>query len=312
MELSMDEFICNICGTPNHANAAAFDRESANCSSCGANVRVRAVIRALSIELLSMPLRMPDFPRVKSLRGIGMTDFGPYASRLAEKFDYRNTFYDREPKLDICNPPRDEFGKYDFLISSEIFEHVTAPATDALRNAWHLLKPNGVLVLSVPYSLEPSMEEHFPDLYEFGLVRVGESLVLVNRTRTGQIQTFENLTFHGPGAGRALEMREFTETALRQMLTEAGFAQVRIHSENDPGFGIVHTEACSLPIAARKGDFTLGVDSAREIMQERVSLRHTFDAETQRLRAELAEATARLESSSKSRWFRIGKKIGLV
>ena len=64
-----------------------------------------AVIRALSIELLSMPLRMPDFPRVKSLRGIGMTDFGPYASRLAEKFDYKNTYYDREPKLDICNPP---------------------------------------------------------------------------------------------------------------------------------------------------------------------------------------------------------------
>ena len=107
-------------------------------------------------------------------------------------------------------------------------------------------------------------------------------------------------------------MRQFTETALRRMLTGAGFAQVRIHSENDPGFGIVHTEVCSLPIAARKGDFILGVDSAREIMQEWVSLRHTFDAETQRLMAELAEATARLKSWAKSRWFRVGKKMGLL
>lgn len=308
----MYEFTCNICGTPNHANAAAFDRESANCASCSSNVRVRSVVRALSIELLSMPLKIPDFPRVKSLRGIGMTDFGPYASRLAEKFDYKNTYYDREPKLDICNPPRDDFGKYDFLISSEIFEHVAAPAVEALRNAWHLLKPNGVLVLSVPYSLQSSMEEHFPDLYEFGLVRVGDGLVLVNRTRGGQIQTFENLTFHGPGAGRALEMREFTETALRGMLAEAGFAQVRIHSENDLDFGIVHAEVCSLPIAARKGDFILGVDSAREIMQQWVSLRHTFDAQTRRLTAELSEATARLDSLAKSRWFRIGKRIGLL
>jgi SAM-dependent methyltransferase len=312
MEDSMYEFVCNICGTPNHANAAEFDREAASCSSCSSNVRVRALVRALSIEVLSVPLRIPDFPRVKSLRGMGMTDFGPYASRLAEKFDYRNTFYDRQPKLDICNPPSDEFGKYDFLISSEIFEHVTAPAGDALRNAWRLLKPNGVLVLSVPYSLQSSMEEHFPDLNEFGLVQVGQRVVLVNRTRSGQMQTFENLIFHGPGVGRALEMREFTETALRQMLTDAGFAQVRIHSENDLEFGIFHTEACSLPIAARKADFALGIDSVREIMQELVSLRHSFDAETRRLTAELSGATARLHSCAKSRWYRIGKKIGFV
>jgi hypothetical protein len=225
--VGLQEFVCNICGTPNRGDPMDFDRESSNCSSCGSNVRVRALIRVLSVELFGIALALPEFPRIKSLRGIGMTDFGPYASCLAQKFDYKNTFYDRAPKLDIIDPPRDEFGKYDFLISSEVFEHVAAPASVAFHNALQLLKTNGVLVLTVPYSLQSSMEEHFPDLYQFGLAHVGKSVVLVNRTQGGQLQVFENLVFHGPGPGKALEMRQFTENALKQMLAEVGFKQVR-------------------------------------------------------------------------------------
>jgi|HubBroStandDraft_6_1064221.scaffolds.fasta_scaffold509251_2 hypothetical protein len=310
--VALQEFVCNICGTRNRADPTAFDRESSTCSSCGSNVRVRALIRVLSVELFGIALALPEFPRIKSLRGIGMTDFGPYASRLAEKFDYKNTFYDRAPKLDITDPPRDEFGKYDFLISSEVFEHVAPPAVVALHNSFQLLTPNGVLVLTVPYSLQSSMEEHFPDLYQFGLAHVGKSVVLVNRTQNGELQVFENLTFHGPGPGKALEMRQFTENALRQMLAEAGFEQVRIYVENDLEFGIAHAEMWSLPISARKGALMLGVDSAREIMQEWASLRRRFDAETGSLSAELTGATAKLNALAKSRWFRIGRKLGLL
>ena len=38
--------------------------------------------------------------------------------------------------------------------------------------------------------------EHYPALHEFGLVRVGERMLLVNRTRAGETQVFDDLVFH--------------------------------------------------------------------------------------------------------------------
>ena len=48
--------------------------------------------------------------------------------------------------------------------------------------------------------------EHFPDLFEFQIVEFGQDRVLVNRTRSGSYQVFDNLVFHG-GPGFTLEMR---------------------------------------------------------------------------------------------------------
>ena len=77
----------------------------------------------LSCELFGTPLAVPDFPRVKALRGIGLSD-SHFDERLAKKLDYRNTYYHREPKFDVTNPDSQHTGAYDFLISSEVFEHV--------------------------------------------------------------------------------------------------------------------------------------------------------------------------------------------
>src|SRR5439155_1678406 len=137
-------------------------------------VRTRALLQALSIELFGVNLALPDFPRVRSIRGIGTSDPNQYASRLAEKLDYRNTFFNREPRFDIMHPAEEERGKYDFLISSEVFEHVAAPVDLAFHNVHDLLKPSGVAVFTVPYSVEESMQEHFPDLHEFGFAQVGD------------------------------------------------------------------------------------------------------------------------------------------
>jgi hypothetical protein len=78
----------------------------------------------LSMELFGVKLAVAEFPRVKSLRGLGVTDANQYASQLAGKLDYRNTFYDREPRFDLANPSEHELGKFDFIIASEIMEHV--------------------------------------------------------------------------------------------------------------------------------------------------------------------------------------------
>src|SRR5438045_2653448 len=114
------KFRCNLCGRPNRRAANELTREDATCSWCGSNVRTRGIVQALSLELFGINLALPDFPRIKSIRGIGTSDSSQYANRLAEKFDYRNTFYDREPRFDIA-PPAAEQGCYDVLFSRAVF-----------------------------------------------------------------------------------------------------------------------------------------------------------------------------------------------
>jgi SAM-dependent methyltransferase len=292
----MVEFTCNICGASNRCAREQLTREASTCAACGSNVRTRSLMWLLSMELFGTVLALPDLPRIKNLRGIGMTDWNEYARRLGEKFDYRNTFYNREPQFDITNPPPGDFGRYDFLISSEVFEHVLPPCERAFENAYRLLKPSGVFIFTVPYSLEASMLEHYPEIHEFGFAQVGGATVLVNRTRTGELQIFEKPVFHGPGAGKALELREYTEGDVKRMLTAAGFSDVRICAENQLAYGIVYPEKWSLPMVARKGEFAFSLDSARAVMEEWLELRNRVDADKQRL--------------NRSNWFRLGRKLG--
>ena len=293
----MPEFTCNLCGSRNPYTGHALDREAPSCSSCGSNVRTRGLIHALSLELFGAALSLAEFPRVRSLRGLGTSDSSQYAGLLAEKFDYRNTFFDREPRFDITQPPPAEFGAYDFLISSEVFEHVAPPAAQAFENAFRLLKPNGVLLFTVPYELD-SPAEHYPGLFQYGLAEVGGRIVLVNRTRTGEMQVYDDPVFHLSGTGKALELRAFSEAQLRSLLSVAGFSSVRIYCENFAEAGILHAETWSLPIAARKGEFAWSRDTARDVIEEWRALRRKFDGE--------------MRSLGRSLWFRAGRKLRLL
>ena len=48
--------------------------------------------------------------------------------------DYTNTWYDMEPSLDITNVSPIHHGKYDFIISSEVFEHVAPSSSESKEN----------------------------------------------------------------------------------------------------------------------------------------------------------------------------------
>jgi SAM-dependent methyltransferase len=290
----MMEFTCNICGKQNRAASRELSREQASCSGCGSNVRMRGLLRALSAEIFGVSLTLPEFPRVKSLRGLGLSDSAQYADQLALKFDYRNTFHDREPILDLRDPPGPELGTYDFIVSSEVFEHVSPPASNAFENAFRLLKPAGVLVLTAPYSIGGDTKEHFTGLGEFGLAHVGDRVLLVNRTTGGEIEVHENLVFHFGASGPALEMREFSESGLRNELTSGGFGEVRIYSENFRAFGIVSSESWSLPIAARKGAFRFSLDATRDVIEQ------------------WAVCQKNCREWAGSLWVRLGSKLGLI
>lgn len=247
-------FTCNICGTACERPTAAIEREGASCSVCGSSMRERALAALVSSEIFGLPMALPEFPPLKGIRAIGMSDSPELSARLAEKFDYTNTFYHQSPFFDLTRPDERDFGRYDFILSSEVLEHVPPPIEAAFATLARLLKPDGLLLMTTPYLLDGKTAEHFPELYQYTLASPGGRTVLVNRRRDGNIETFENLVFHG-GPGSTLELRVFTEPALREMLAGAGFASVHTATASYPEFGVEHAETWSLPMAARKGRF---------------------------------------------------------
>jgi len=247
-------FRCNICGAECEQRDTPQGREVPGCPACGSTVRLRSLIALLSREIFGVELALPDFPVLKGVRGIGMSDPHELAVRLAEKFDYTNTFYHQEPRLDIVHPGQEQRGRYDFILSSEVLEHVPPSVEQAFANLNRMLKPEGLLLLTVPYSIEGRTAEHFPELHEYALASPGGRTVLVNRRRDGSLEVFENISFHG-GDGSTLEMRIFTEGSLKELLAGAGFDSVHIASQDVPEFGVRHSETWSLPIVGRKGDF---------------------------------------------------------
>lgn len=245
-------FRCNICGSLSIVTFNQIPRDRSSCDACGSSMRMRAVINALSQELFAQSLVIDDFPERRDLRGLGMSDWEGYASRLEDKFDYLNTFYHQEPYLDIMAPPPPELrGAFDFVICSEVLEHVPPSVSTAFDNLRLLLKPDGVLIFSSPYTRGGDTTlEHFPDLHEYEIRGSEKEQVLRNVTRDGEVQVFEDLKFHG-GDGATLEMRVFTRSSLIEEFLRAGFAEPRFHYESVFEFGIRWGDRVSLPMGAR-------------------------------------------------------------
>ena len=243
-------FTCNVCGSAAWSLAGNIARETPSCATCGSTVRMRALMHVLSQELFGRNLVVPDFPVDEGIVGLGMSDWEEYAGRWAEKFSYTNRFYGREPRLDITAPPADLAGTFDFVVSTDVFEHVAPPVVSALRNLRALLKPGGVVVFSVPYMSSGDNIEHFPDLFDHRLEDRDGQRCLVNRTREGRVEVFEDLVFHG-GEGLTLEMRVFSEPALLAQIEEAGFAPPTIYGATLMEFGIRWDTPLSLPMALR-------------------------------------------------------------
>lgn len=230
-------FRCNICGSHNALPVMAFHRELAVCSGCGSNARFRGIVRALA-ECLGIPAGeiLRDWPSRPELRGIGMSDWPGYAAPLARKYAYENTHYDRVPRLDILDPEAERLGRNDFVISTDVLEHVVQPIQAAFDNLLRLLKPGGHLVFSVPYSREAATIEHFENLAEFEIHDFAGDKILINRLAPGRYAVYDKLVFHG-GDGATLEMRIFSEADVLARLTRAGFCEIRVHDQPDLSIG---------------------------------------------------------------------------
>jgi len=244
-------FQCNICGNINTIEKEALSREVASCDSCESTVRMRSIIHILSMELFGKSLLLDEFSVDKTIRGIGMSDWDGYAVPLSKKLDYTNTFYHKDPRLDITSISPDQENTLDFVISTDVYEHVLFPVSRAFENTKRLLKKTGVFVFTVPYTKEGNnTQEHFGELNDFEIVEVDNEYILKDLDRNGVQREFDDLVFHG-GPGSTLEMRVFSESSLVNELKNAGFTYVNIYNESYLKYGIIHKEDWSLPIAAR-------------------------------------------------------------
>jgi len=189
------------------------------------------------MELFGRSLVLPEFPVRKDISGAGLSDWTGYAEGLEKKFNYFNTFYHCAPFLDIKSPDPEYFSRFDFVISSDVFEHVPPPIGPAFEGARKLLKPGGVMIFSVPY-VKGETREHFPELHRFAIHGRKQDFSLINETVDGTRQEFREITFHG-GEGTTIEMRIFGEDSLLENFEGAGFNLVRQYSEEVQEYGIL-------------------------------------------------------------------------
>jgi len=244
-------FRCNLCGTKARSTPAGLSRETPSCPRCGSTVRFRAIARLVVRELAGSDTPLPSLAPRRDLVGIGLSDAACYAEPLARAFRYRNTFFHAEPRLDITAIDPALRGRHDFVVASDVLEHVAPPVARAFDNALALLKPGGTFVLTVPFSLAADTVEHYPELHDWSLEATNGAFRVLNRTADGRVQRFDSPVFHG-GPGTTLEMRLFSRDALVRELHRAGFAGVRVADEPYLPFGIHWPEPWSVPIVAKR------------------------------------------------------------
>ncbi|OFV97027.1 MAG: hypothetical protein A3F68_03150 [Acidobacteria bacterium RIFCSPLOWO2_12_FULL_54_10] len=245
------DFICNVCGRAGSLPAESFDREAGLCPHCQSTVRARSVIYLLTKYLLGEPRTLPSVPPA-AFRGVGLSCAHSYAPYLEKIFHYTNTYFDHEPRLDISHPAN--FHELDFLISSDVFEHTFPPAIAAFQGASSILKPGGLLILSVPYTLNDRTVEHYPECIDYEKVPQENGLVGVRLTfRDGSKRLDTKPVWHG-GQGNTLEMRVYCRSHLFECLKNSSFEILEEFAYGVPHYGIITNlkETWSLPLAARK------------------------------------------------------------
>jgi SAM-dependent methyltransferase len=232
------------------------------------------------------------FPVARHIRGLGMSDWEPLVDGLADKLYFQNTFFHTTPKLDLLQLAPEYLGSYDFVIASEVFEHISPPVQPAFDGLPRLLRPNGFIVFTVPWRPSGSTQEHFPNLFDWRIVELRSGHIVVNRDKKGALEVFENPIFHG-GPGQTLEMRVFTRPDLITHLQNAGLSSLQFAPiEENPRFGIIWEGDWSIGLVARK-------NPKEEVSSPEIKLSNHLIGDS--LEKEIQEQT----KPTRNRWLRI-------
>jgi len=261
------QYICNL--TRKTFYVEEKDKHREGVSIFGSNSRIRALVYVMTRTLFGKCQILCNIAPNKNIKGIGMSDGHTLALKLTEKFNYKNTFYHKEPFLDIYNLEHIKiFNNLDFIISSDVFEHIS-PYPDlqaAFNNLYKMLNSGGYLIFSVPFIYD-NYYEHFPTLYDYSINynKETEKYYIKNKTIDGKEEILDkgktpsgetsDLCFHG-GPGSTLEMRIFSQDVLIKHLKDAGFQEITFYDPNEiidmQKYGIFWENKCSLVLSAKK------------------------------------------------------------
>lgn len=243
-------YACNICGQNNGVDLSALPRDERTCLGCGSTLRQRALVTALSRKIFGgLSLKLDDWANLPPLRVKGVSDADLLANALSQKLDYQNTFYHQAPFLDVTAPAADDLNSCDILICSDVLEHVSPPVQRAFDGMRRIVRPGGFLLLTVPCNAADRTTEHFPDLNDYRIHEQDGKRTLINTSKDGRVEHFDNLVFHG-GPGETLELRHFALQDLEQHLRQAGFTKIEILALPDFEHGVYWHQSYSVPIIA--------------------------------------------------------------
>jgi SAM-dependent methyltransferase len=206
-------------------------REASTCGECGSTVRFRAVVAAFDEQVLKGAPRRPE------LRGIGFSDPDTYARRLAQSTTYYNSWYHLSGE-DLTDLGTFRGQRYDFVVCSEVMEHVDRPVETSFSTLFELLRPGGVLIMTTPTYEGAATVEHFPPLTHYEVINQAGSWVLRGTAADSVPYEARGLTFHG-GEGATLEMRLYAAGDIQRHLDHAGFQSVEEQNLDRPNLGIL-------------------------------------------------------------------------
>ena len=215
-----DMWRCILCSSFNFSSSQPI-REASNCRSCGSTWRARSVTLNLLAGLGYPIVRFDSIKSDWSRIGLGISDDINVASRVATKFFYSNSYYDVFPLLDIRKVPSVAKRAFEFVICSDVLEHIDTGLDFAVEGIASMLKPNGFAVISVPILVDQANLEFYPNLSTFEILN-GE----VHWTDTnGEKMVDTNPEFHG-GRGQNLAFRQFTDDSITSTLLNNGFSKI--------------------------------------------------------------------------------------
>jgi len=207
---------CLACGCVNNP-VESTSTESQTCHACSATWRDRVVLGAvlvgLEVGLFPLPSLAPDWSRT----GLGIADAQAVAAPLASRFDYVNGHFHRYPYLDLRAVPMDLEGRAEFVICSEVLEHVEPPVQVAIDGLARLLRPGGFVVITVPEVGLREPGEYYPGLNEWA-PREDHSLDWHSNDGWHYDPDPE---WHG-GAGLTLTFRRWTDVELDTAIDASG------------------------------------------------------------------------------------------
>ena len=114
-----------------------------------------------------------------------------------------NTYLTAHPRFDIRSDSS-PIGELDFLIASEVFEHVAPPVMPAFHNVAPLLKASGIMLFTAPWAWDGDPNTAIPELFDWALGRDSERYIVVNLTPDGREERFCDMV-PGPSLGRTRE-----------------------------------------------------------------------------------------------------------